>query len=416
MVMFQVLVDSVGQGCVLSHTDVSNSLVTKGIIGYLNTCTWHPAIENGKPTRSSINILFSITDGKISGELQRVDSKAFFTNMRSNGAPTIYNKTYTYANPNLNNYEFTTWDKTNSALNNNLSQHCLVDHTGTLWYATVLDGLKRFDGKTFTDVNESNSILDKTASVSAMAIDKENNIWLAGGKAVYKYNNDKWEKYDSTATNISWSGFITTSSNGEVFFAHSKGLSVLKDGKWNLINDQNTPQLPANRVYYGYRDKQGRLWIGTFSGSIMIDPAGKITSYNNSETPLNDACIYTITEDESGNVYFALSSTKKHGVDMDEEGIAMLSKDGKWTHYNDKNSGMPANHVNSLFYDRFEKVLWISTHLAGLVRFDLKDGWENYNNKNSGVTSYDTYEVAQDAGGTLYVSTYNGLLRIARKK
>jgi len=93
----------------------------------------------------------------------------------------------------------------------------------------------------------------------------------------------------------------------------------------------------------------------------------------------------------------------------------VLTKDGKWFHYNDKNSGMPSNHVNSLLYDKLEHVLWISTHESGLVRFDLKDGWENYNNINSAVPGFDIYQMAQDSKGNIYAATVNGLLRIRKK-
>src|SRR6185295_12990892 len=35
-VMFQILVDSTGKGCVLSHTDVSDNIITKNIVIALN--------------------------------------------------------------------------------------------------------------------------------------------------------------------------------------------------------------------------------------------------------------------------------------------------------------------------------------------------------------------------------------------
>lgn len=93
----------------------------------------------------------------------------------------------------------------------------------------------------------------------------------------------------------------------------------------------------------------------------------------------------------------------------------VFSADGAWTHYNDENSGLAANHLNSLFYDRHEKILWLSTNMAGLVRFDGQTGWEVWHNGNSPIPSSYLFQLTQDADGTIYGSTYNGMIRIRRK-
>jgi ligand-binding sensor domain-containing protein len=149
----------------------------------------------------------------------------------------------------------------------------------------------------------------------------------------------------------------------------------------------------------------------------MIDKNNKVKTFDQSETPLKETAITNAVEDENGNVYFALYAyIHSDQRDRPEEGFARLSKDGKWTHYNDINSGLPADYVNSLWYDKFEKVLWIGTNEAGLVRYDLKDGWENYHNKNSKVSSSYIFQITQDSKGNLYVATFNGMMRIARKR
>ena len=59
---FQVLIDSFGKGCVISHTDKTNNNVTKDLVRYLNACKWKPAIEKNKAVNASINIFFIISD------------------------------------------------------------------------------------------------------------------------------------------------------------------------------------------------------------------------------------------------------------------------------------------------------------------------------------------------------------------
>lgn len=124
---------------------------------------------------------------------------------------------------------------------------------------------------------------------------------------------------------------------------------------------------------------------------------------NQSETPLKQICITGVVEDESGNLYFSLYD---YAINKERqrpnEGLAVLSKDGKWQHLNDANSGLPSDHINSLMFDRFEHSLWIGTNESELVRYDLKDGWENYHNENSKVPSTYIYDISPDSKGNIY--------------
>ncbi|MDB5111112.1 MAG: hypothetical protein JWR67_2226 [Mucilaginibacter sp.] len=409
-ITFQVLVDSTGFSCVLSHTDVTHSMLTNDLIRFLNGNIWRPAMENGKPVSASVNVSFKIVNGKISGQMERMD----LTELNAPGNPTVYNKQYQYVNPSLNTYDFTVFTKYNSPLPDNIGEACVVDKSDILWYATP-HGLARFDGKTINAVNETNSPLTATTAVHDIAVDKDNNKWLYANKAIYMYSDAGWRIFDSTHVAISSGYHIIANPEGEVFFTSHKGLLILRNDKIRLLNKELIGQLPSNNVYYAYYDTHKRLWIGTFRGSIMIDKKQKVTVFNNPNTPLNNVCISGIAEDEQGNLYFSLHAYKTSTGDVDEEGIAMLRADGKWFHYNDKNSGMPSNHVNSLLYDKFEHVLWIGTHQSGLVRFDLKDGWENYHNNNSAIPGYDIYQIAQDSKGVIYAATANGLLKIRKK-
>jgi len=411
-VQFQVLVDPTGFSCVLSYSDVSHSTLTADLIRLLNGCRWKPAIVNGKPVTSSVNVVFTINSGRIYGQMKRMEQ----ADLASLGDPVIYNKQFQYTNPSISSYNFTVWTKFNSLLPDNKSQAAVVDKSDALWYATAR-GLAKLDGNMFYPIGITNSQFVGAASVNAMAVDKDNKLWMAAGKEVYSSNgNSGWQVYDSVHLTIAGASHIVTNPEGELFFTNSKGLLILRSGRVRMIDQKVIPQMPSNNVSYAYYDTKQRLWIGTDRGSIMIDKRQKVTEFNDSLSPLDNACITNMAEDEQGNLYFSLHAYKKaEDDDNDEEGIAVLSTDGKWSHYNDKNSGMPANHVTSILYDKFEHALWIGTAKAGLVRFDLKDGWENYNNTNSEIPAYEIDQLAGDSKGTIYVATANGLVRINKK-
>lgn len=412
---FQVLVDSEGKGCVLSHTDATSNKLTIDIIELLNNCKWIPAKEQNKPVVSSINVIFEIKNDKLEGEIQRINIDEISDNMKNPGTPKIYNNHFKYENPSLDKYEITVWQKENSRLPNDMGRLSIVDKDDNVWVATY-NGFAKFDGNQFTRLNESNSPFKKKESLGAIGVDSRNNKWVFTNNSIYKFDNIKWLKLDSAKIGVKDVNNIIGLDNGELMFCTEKGLMILKNNKRQFYNKNNIKELPSNYIDFAYRDKQNRLWIGTFKGSIMIDANNHVTDFNKTSSPINNICITGATEDKEGNIYFSLfaykSSDERNRI---EEGIAVFTKDGKWIHYNDTNSGMPANHVNNLLFDKFENVLWIGTNEAGLVRFDLKANWENYHNQNSEVPSRYIFNISQDSKGNLYVSTFYGLMRIKRK-
>ena len=76
---------------------------------------------------------------------------------------------------------------------------------------------------------------------------------------------------------------------------------------------------------------------------------------------------------------------------------------------------MPFNHVTKVLYDKIEKVLWIATDRAGLVRYDLKSTWENYHSDNSAIPTSYISDMAFDKDGVLYLATRQGLVKIKRE-
>lgn len=411
---FQVLVSADGKGCVISHTDQSSGPLTKEIIRHLNSLPWVAAVENNKAVNASINVFLEVANDRLVGKIERVNIEEFGNNMSNPGEPEIYNKHYKYTNPTLQHYEVLVWQRENSNLPHNMSTNGIVDKNGYVWYATY-NGFTFFDGQQVVRLNEKNSPFKKDVSVRAVAVDAANNKWAFANNALFKYNNKEWNKV-TLPVPLQDVSAITTSAVGEVFVASDTGLLIIKNGKTEVVNQNKIKTLPSNAIFYGYRDKKGRLWIGTFKGSVMIEPNGKVVTFQNGATPLQSTTITQIAEDEKGNLYFALYAFNDNGHrNKTKEGFAVLTTEGQWKHYNDENSGLPANHVNALLYDRFENVLWIGTNEAGLVRFDLKDGWENYHNLNSKVPSAYIFELSQDSKGNIYAATFNGMMRIRKK-
>jgi hypothetical protein len=418
-VKFQVLVDSKGRACVLSHTDKSSNPISLKVVEELNKFKkWIPAITAGKKEdKSSINMIFTISENKIIGKVERVDMASFKKSFDNAKSPEIFNKTYDYKNDNLKNYKISVWNTKNSNLPNNMNDNITIDKNGLIWL-TIDEGLVTFDGKDFKNAEQNITDKGKFFSYYSIASDNNNVKWVYGTKNIYSFDNTKWTKYDPTEIGIDGVyEIINNPKTSEVFFCSDEGLTIYKDGKWTNINQSKLKGLPSNRVTFAKRDSKNRIWIGTFSGTVMIEENNQVTNFENSTTVLKGKCITSMDEDENGNLYFTLYEfdRKEKGKVNNDEGIAIRYTDGNFKQFTTENSGMPFNHTNCVVYDKNEKILWISTDRAGLIRFDLKDGWENYHNENSEIPTSYISSMTFDQKGNLYLATRQGLVKIEKK-
>ncbi|MDF4201598.1 hypothetical protein PXD56_01440 [Maribacter sp. SA7] len=418
-VMFQVLVNSKGHACVLSHTDQSKNFITKKLVKELNRFkSWTPAITNGKiEEKSSINIVFKVDNNKITGQIERVDKEAFKKSFDKPNSPEIYNKNYVYKNENLSNYKITVWNSKNSNLPNNWNDHISIDKNGLIWL-TVSQGLVTFDGSNFKNAEQNITDKGKYFAYQELATDNNNVKWIYAKNNIYSFDNDRWVKYDSTQIGINSAySIINNSKTGELFFCSKNGITILKDGNWSKIDKSLYKDLPGDRVSFAKRDSKNRIWIGTYDGTAMIDENNQVTNFEKSSTVLKGKCITSMDEDENGNLYFTLyefDRKNKKQVNNDE-GIAIRDVNGNYKQFTTENSGIPFNHTTSVLYDKIEKVLWISTDRAGLVRFDLKGNWENYHTENSDIPTSYMSTMTFDDEGNLFLATRQGLVKIERK-
>lgn len=419
IVMFQILVDSIGKGCVLSHSDVSDNIISRNIVAALNGFDgFIPAKTSDKSEqRTSFNMSFEIKDGAVSGRVERVDMDAFKKSFDKPNSPEIYNKDYVYKNDNLKKYKITVWNSKNSNLPDNMNDHITIDKKGIIWLTTD-GGLVKFNGSKFENAEQNITDKGKYFSYNAIATDNENTKWVYGKNNIYSYNDKTWTIYDPKIIGID-GGYeiINNPSTGEVFFCSDEGLTIYKNGKWSNLNKSKIKEFPSNRVTFAKRDSKNRIWIGTFSGSVMIDENGKATNFEHTETTLKGQCITSMDEGENGDLFFSLYEfgDKNAGQVNRNEGIAIRYSDGTWKQFTTSNSGMPFNHTNCVLYDKKEKVLWISTDRAGLVRYDLKDQWENYHPDNSEIPTSYISTITFDNNGILYLATRQGLVKVERK-
>lgn len=414
-IQFQVLVDSNHTACVISHNDLTYSSITKAIIQQFNSCNaWIPAISDGiTEWKTSINVVVTVENNQLKGQIDRVEIPSPSNIEATPSSPEIYNKHYTYKNEHLAAYDFTVWQKKNAGLQSDWNENLALDAAGSLWY-TAYSGIGVMQNGNVKHIVDT--IFNSTSEnyFFGLGVDNENTVWVTNDKGIFSYT-DHWKFHSKEE--IGFDGtydMVNNQRTGEFFFCADEGLLIYKKGEWQKIDQTVVPELPSNRVFFANRDKKNRLWIGTVEGTVMLDTNGIAIDFNQTQTALKDQCITSMAEDNNGNVYFGLFKFSG-GQENGDEGIAQLSPDGTWQRFTTENSGIPVNHTCDMAYDPIENVLWITTALAGLIRYDLKGNWENYHLLNSPIPTSYLSDVIIDATGTIYLGTRSGIVKMKKK-
>lgn len=414
-IKFQIIVDTLGKACVMSHNDALKTHFTKLIIRELvQLRSWIPASQEGRPQTASIMMEFEIKDKKIDAKIVRVNGKVAMKMFDHPTNPEIENVSRKYKTINLKRYTLDVLNSKNSELGSNFLGDIAVDNDNILWL-TVEESFLRFDGNGFVHVEQK---LPDSPNYYCVGADNANVKWLHTKSGLFSYNNQQWQSYSQAVTTFDITyRIVHNKASNETFFCTNLGLVIHKEGRWFKINQDSVKALPSNKVLFARRDSKNNLWIGTNRGTVVLRPNGQIQESVKAADLLKGKCITSMDEDGEGNLYFSLidySAKEKTGA-YKEGGILIQHADGRMEEFVVENSGIPVNGINKVLFDRFEHILWLSTDRAGLIRFDLNDNWEVYNNLNSTVPTSIIRDMVMDNKGVLYVSTAQGLVIINKR-
>jgi ligand-binding sensor domain-containing protein len=296
----------------------------------------------------------------------------------------------------------------------------LLDQAGNLWFGTSVDGLFKYDGKSFrqflvADGLSSNSINDlveskdgsiwigtkngislydgkaftkiliplpknlppntnkfyQTQIVHDIMQDKSGKLWFATIDGVYVYDGKSFALF---IINESANGFLSSNDKaeriledreGNIWFGGRTNEGVFRYDGNNVINiklqELITLRFDSKQVTHSWawpqlQDKNGNIWFSNWAGVYRYD--GKtFTSFTNADgIPGDNGLVAKIIEDKKGNLWFG--------------GAGGLSRfDGKsFTGYKD---GLINPWIWAILEDRTGGI-WVGTRDSGLYFFDGK--------------------------------------------
>jgi len=264
------------------------------------------------------------------------------------------------------------FDKDPDILNRRVARVVTEDRTGKLWFGTI-DGIVCYNPRNFS-YKEWNNREGKPPqlhynSVRGIQCDVSNNIWIATGGGINKYDQGKNKMhFYKWADSIPLAFYFSADKDrdGNLWFGcrDFDGFYYYMPSKDSFFSIRKHPLL---KVFAGnggrkfFQDSKGRYWIGfNGTGLGMYDPRTSkkyhwTSSAGNAES-ISGNIILDITEDKTGVVWISSFN-----------GLSSIDPQLRIKNYNQSN-GLINNSISSLSVDDMNR-LWIGTG-AGLMLFD----------------------------------------------
>lgn len=251
-------------------------------------------------------------------------------------------------------------------------------------------GLTKYSGKKFEVIP---LVKSGNLAVEALYFSSKNGLIIGTNKGLFRYQNQKCEPWLSNFAELS--SEITTiheDQKGRLWFAVPGGVVRYASNKIELFSKKNG--LPGTNIRAISSDLENRIWVGFYGEGIALISGDSILPLD--IYPQNsDKIIHSLFRDKEGKIWIGTQS----------DGLGSWNPlDQSFSFYTERD-GLANNHVRSVIADHSGNV-WIGTSGGGVCRFSGQD-FIHYNQK-SGLTGRNVYAVAEDSSGAIWFSTSAG--------
>ncbi len=303
------------------------------------------------------------------------------------------------------------------------------DTHGSLWIATLVGGLNRYDraSGTFTHYFHDPDNPDSLGGncIRSLLVDQDGRLWVGsdGGLDVFDPSQDRFVSHyrsivgDKTSLLSNRITDILQDRTGIIWIASEAGLSYLAESAGSFIHfthDASDPaSLMGSKVNHISEDRRGDLWLGTELGLERLDRQElafeHFTSSPKTAGKLSHPGVKSTLEDHNGNLWVATA-----------DGLNLLDRQsGLFTVYRHVD-GDPASLANSIslsLYEDREGILWVGTYGGGVSELDPGHNkfplleYDSLSPKN--ISSFGLIE---DHTGALWFTLYGqGVLQLDRQ-
>ncbi|MCU0391874.1 MAG: SpoIIE family protein phosphatase [Thermoflexibacter sp.] len=185
---------------------------------------------------------------------------------------------------------------------------------------------------------------------------KDGYLWIAGYNGLVRFDGTYFTVYNRKNT----SAFLTNSisdlyesTDGKLWIGTAGGgLVIHEKDSFRILQTKTTFNYPIEKIF---RDHTNRLWVGTRSEGVFSFEGGDFKTYSTID-PLRDVSVKTITQDSHHTIWFGTEG----------KGIVRMNDD-VFDNFTTK-EGLADDVINYLIVDR-KNTLWVGTN-RGLSWFD----------------------------------------------
>lgn len=342
------------------------------------------------------------------------------------------------------------------------------DRRGTVWIWSPLGGIGYLDKETFKlepliyEAREPGG-WNAENNIQAAFLDKQDNIWFSGswggiGRASIKDNGFKLLSFDKTNSAPSPANSVRAlaqARDGVIYAA-------TKDGKIHLLSDDLIPLGDWTLPYPAYsitENAQGHIWIGTKGGGVFENTAPGIArrtafhprTYRKSDSHfgMNSDLIYCLTPGKGGRIwigsfdgsimYADMADAERRFISsknripfptsqMDNIRFITFSPDGRLFACGQKGTFVcetPDAAPELMRFERFTSTreydiqhilfskdgkMYASSFGNGLMLCSPNDAFKpEIINTDNGLMSNFVFSSTEDKRGNIWISTYHGL-------
>lgn len=229
-------------------------------------------------------------------------------------------------------------------------------------------------------------------------------LWIGGKSGLKGLNLNTFEELqlDEAFDELNFIRGLAVDPSGVLWIAHFSGIHQVNNGHLSDFSPHNL--LPDKRINTVYRDRQNRIWLGTWKGAFWWD--GSKWNEPASDSGLLNPMVNAIYQDRAFGLWFGSYVAPKGGVSY--------FHDGEWQYWTQK-EGLPHTNITSIVEDSCS--IWIGTGLykhGGVFKIKKGSGSldEDYQilNKSDGLAGEKIRSLYRDSNNRIWLGfEYDGI-------
>jgi hypothetical protein len=194
-------------------------------------------------------------------------------------------------------------------------EHLAAAPDGTLWTASF-KGVAQYKGGAWV-VEEKEKLGQGVTLLKDIAVDKEGTVWVASSNALHMRKADVWTTVEHGQGDKLFFAKLAVGQDGTLYLSHSSGVLKGAGGKFEQLNLGGRFTSPDDLAV----DGSGTLHIGTYKDVVRVTSANQPTRFS-SGTAFKGQKVEALTADQNGRTWL-----------FTDYGLVMLDAAGKATEW-----------------------------------------------------------------------------------